>query len=749
VRTVHVQGRFHSAVHSSAVDKLTKFCMHCAELRYPTVDKLQAPVRSTINGEIITEGSLSQLALENTLLKPADWYGTLQAAILRLPDTHKVVASAGFGNHIPPSLVQISGLRVLSLSNLEAPNSRRPIEPSPVNGFANGASVNGTHKSTNGALPGEQAQESQYPAHSIAIVGMSGRFPGADSLDDLWELLLSGNTMVERAPSDRLRLPGPETGDQSGTKWWGNFLRNPDAFDHRFFKKSSREAIAWDPQQRILLEVVYEALESAGYFGAKSDPEPDDYGCYISAVMNNYYDNVSCHPATAYATLGTSRCFLSGCMSHYFGWTGPSLTIDTACSSSLVAINTACRAIWSGECSRAIAGGTNVFTSPFDYQNLRAAGFLSPSGECKPFDASADGYCRGEGVGVVVLKPLATAIKDNDNILGVIVGSAANQNQNCSHITVPHSGSQINLYQKVINLSGVEPESVSYVEAHGTGTGVGDPIECQSIREAFGGPSRETTLRFGSTKGNIGHTEATAGIAGLIKVLLMMQHAKIPAQASHTKLNPKIPSLEPDRMEIPRSVLPWNPSFRLALVNSYGAAGSNAAVMVRQKPGKAIQAFNDNQNAITQLSKYPLFISAASASSLAMYCQKFMHWLKQLKSRSTTEILTSDLTFNLADRANHSLPHIVSTTITDIHDLEEKLATAASGTSTITVPDPKPIVLVFGGQESDFIGISEDFYRSSSLFRHHLDDCNDVLISLGLRGLYPSRPFSRKRQSRI
>ena len=708
-----------------------KFSVHSAELRLPTVDKLRAPVRSTVNGEIITEGSLSRIALENTLLKPADWYRTLQGSILQLPETHKVAAFAGFGNHIPPSLVQNSGLQVFSLGSLEASNSRL------VNGLTNGASVNGTHKSTNGILPEEKAPESQYPAHSIAIVGMSGRFPGADSLEELWELLLSGNVMVERAPSDRLRLPGPETGDQSGTQWWGNFLRNPDAFDHRFFKKSSREAIAWDPQQRILLEVVYEALESAGYFGATSSPEPNDYGCYIGAVMNNYYDNVSCHPATAYATLGTSRCFLSGCMSHYFGWTGPSLTIDTACSSSLVAINTACRAIWSGECSRAIAGGTNVFTSPFDYQNLRAAGFLSPNGECKPFDASADGYCRGEGVGVVVLKPLATAIKDNDNIFGVIVGSAANQNQNCSHITVPHSGSQINLYQKVMDSAGVKPESVTYVEAHGTGTGVGDPVECQSIREAFGGPSRETVLHFGSIKGNIGHTEATAGIAGLIKVLLMMQHGKIPAQASHNRLNPKIPSLEPDRMAIPRSVLPWNPPVRLACVNSYGAAGSNAAVMIRQKPAKTARALNGSQNAITQLSKYPLFISAASASSLSMYCQKLLDWLKHQRSESA-EILASNLTFNLADRANHSLSHILSTAVTDIADLEEKLALAASGTSIAMAPNPKPVVLVFGGQESDFVGVSEDVCQSSSLFRHHLDACNDILISLGFDGLYPA-----------
>ena len=737
VKTIHLQGRFHSAVHSSAVEKLTKLFEHSAELQFPNVATLQAPVRSTVKGEILTEGSLPQLALENTLLKPADWHRTLQSAIFRLPDSRRVVAFAGFGNHIPPSLVQTSALHVLSLSNLDGSKAKRPIEPSPIHGLAHGAFVNGTSRSTDQASPEEQTQEPPYPPHSIAIVGMSGRFPGADSLDELWELLLSGRSMVEPVPSDRLRMPGPETGDHSGTQWWGNFLRDPEAFDHRFFKKSSREAVAWDPQQRILLEVVYEALESAGYFGAKSNPEPGDYGCYIGAVMNNYYDNVSCHPPTAYATLGTSRGFVSGCMSHYFGWTGPSMTIDTTCSSSLVAINIACRAIWSGECSRAIAGGTNVITSPFDYKNLRAAGFLSPSGQCKPFDASADGYCRGEGVGVLVLKPLTAAMQENDNILGVIVGSAVNQNQNCSHITVPHSGSQVQLFRKVTELASIEPESVSYVEAHGTGTGVGDPIECESIREAFGGPSRDTTLHFGSIKGNVGHTEATAGIAGVIKVLMMMQHGKIPPQASHTKLNPKIPSFEPDRMEIPRSILPWQSSLHLACINSYGAAGSNSAVMIRQKPAKRIQSFSGNQTANTHLSKYPLFISAASASSLSTYCQKLVKWLKHSKSDSTTKHLLVDLTFNLADRANHALTHIISTATTDMHDLEEKLAVAASGTHT-TISNPQPAVLVFGGQETDFVGISEDIYQSSILFRRHLDDCNNTLISLGFEGFYPA-----------
>ncbi|KAI0838314.1 BcPKS19, polyketide synthase [Hypoxylon sp. FL0890] len=569
---------------------------------------------------------------------------------------------------------------------------------------------------------------STYPSHSIAVVGMAGRFPDADSVDELWELILEGKTTVKPAPVERLQLP--QTGNYADVKWWGNFLRDPESFDHRFFKKSSREAIAWDPQQRILLEVVYEALESAGYFGPTSNKEPDDYGCYIGAVMNNYYDNISCHPATAYATLGTSRCFMSGCMSHYFGWTGPSLTIDTACSSSLVAINTACRAIWSGECSRAIAGGTNVISSPFDYQNLHAAGFLSPTGQCKPFDADADGYCRGEGVAVVVLKKLSDAMKDNDNILGVIVGSAANQNHNLSHITVPQSGSQVDLYQKVMKLGRVNPESVSYVEAHGTGTGVGDPVEVRSIRDAFGGPRRDSLLHFGSIKGNIGHTEATAGIAGLIKVLLMMRHGKIPKQASHNALNPKIPPFDQDQMAIPRSVLPWNPPIRLACVNSYGAAGSNSAVVVRKKPFSGVTV------APTYLSRYPLFLSAGSSNSLSAYAKKLLSWLK--KADTSTPSFLASLTFNLADRANHTLPSILSASVSSIQDLELKLEAASSGSGISTADSLKPVVLVFGGQESDFIGLSQEVYQSSKVFRSHLDYCNQILVSSDLESLYPA-----------
>ncbi|KAH9212549.1 putative polyketide synthase [Leptodontidium sp. 2 PMI_412] len=658
-------------------------------------------------------------------------------AILQLPANRKIAAVVGSGSHISGSLIQSSGLHVLHLiSNFEKVASDQRSKSIP----ADGSTTYTPEKSTNpihGSPIDDNTQQSKYPPHSIAIVGMAGRFPGADDLNELWALLLSGGVTVEPAPA-HLGLPEPKTGDNSGSKWWGNFLRNPDTFDHRFFKKSSREALHWDPQMRILLEVTYEALESAGYFGASSIPQPDDYGCYVGVVMNNYEDNVSCHPQSAYATIGTNRSFFSGTVSHHFGWTGPALSIDTACSSSLVAINSACRAIWSGECSRAVAGGTNVFTNPFDYRNLQAAGFLSLTGQCKPFDAAGDGYCRGEGVGVVVLKPLTAAIEENDNILGVIVGSAANQNQNFSHITVPHSGSQVRLYEKVLDLAGVKPEAVSYVEAHGTGTGVGDPIEYQSIRQAFGGPSRDSTLIFGSIKGNIGHTEATAGVVGLIKVLLMMQHGKIPAQANHTQMNPNICVSESDKMAIPRTNQSWDACTRVACVNSYGAAGSNAAVIVRQIASSFPMCPGRITHSNSRLSTYPLFISAASANSLLMFCKKLLTWLSDIEAERDTEILVSDLGFNLADRANHSLPYTFSATVKDNRDFKDKLMAAVAGTSFITLPDPKPVVLVFGGQESDFIGLSEDIYLSSVIFRYHLDTVNEVLISLGYEGLYPT-----------
>ncbi|KAK4504497.1 hypothetical protein PRZ48_005413 [Zasmidium cellare] len=727
-----VHGRFHTTRHSDAVQKLLRFfeTSNSAKTR-----DLQVPVRDTATGKAIVEACTIRLALENVLANVSDWYTTIEKSISASKRTKQTILCVGGYSCIPASLSRSGNVRVVAING-------RPHSSERTNGnlrkLPNG-SDEADHGTENGITTNQHDyhdQEpnhdsssddlSQYPPHAIAVVGMAGRFPEADTLDDLWELMMEGRSTVKAAPIERLGLSHGET------KWWGNFLNDPTSFDNKFFNKSSREALAWDPQQRILLEVIYEALESAGYFGASGFTEPRDYGCYIGAVMNNYYDNLSCHPATAYATVGTSRCYLSGAMSHHFGWTGPALTIDTACSSSLVAIHSACQAIWAGDCSRAVAGGTNVISSPFDYQNLAAAGFLSPSGQCKPFDAAADGYCRGEGVGVVVLKRLSDALKENDDILGVIVGSAANQNHNCGAITAPDSNSQVDVFQTVARAANVDAESVSYVEAHGTGTGVGDPTEVRSIRKSFGRPTRSDLLHFGSIKGNIGHTEATAGVAGLIKVLMMMRHRTITPQASHRSLNPKIPPLEHDRMKIAREPTRWSASTLLACVNSYGAAGSNSAVMIQEAPRRARAAKP------TQLKSHPVFISAASPDSLSRYCQQMLRWLRG--RRDTSPELLSSLAFNLANRGNHSLSHVLAFAGSSLKKVEAKLGKAAYDASGAihVVQQRKPVILVFGGQESVHIGLSESIYRSSKLFRQHLESVDNLLVQTGHASIFPS-----------
>ncbi|KAK9417257.1 putative Phthiocerol synthesis polyketide synthase type I PpsA [Seiridium unicorne] len=466
-------------------------------------------------------------------------------------------------------------------------NTSKPHDPSPADDLPNGA-------------------HTDYPPHSVAVVGMAGRFPEADSVDELWELLLEGKSTVKRANEERLRLS--QGGNSNNTIWWGNWLRDPEAFDHRFFKKSSREAVVWDPQQRILLEVVYEALESASYLGLSSAAEPNknDYG---------------------------------------------------------------------------------------KYHNLNTVGFLSPTGQCKPFDASANGYCRAEGVAVVVLKELSAAIQDNDYIMGVIVGSATNQNHGVSHITLSNSDSLIDLYKKVLRLSNEKPESITYVEAHGTGTTVGDPIEVRGIREAYGGPKRSFILHFVSIKVS-GSTvvalirklaKATARVSGLIKVLLMMRHGKIPKPASYSELNPKIPPLSPDKIAIPTTILPGNAPSHLACVNSHRAAGSNSAILVRERPHL------DTAAASPSLKSYPLILTTGSVNSLSSYAAKLLKRLRQAKVESTGRL--ASLTFALADRANHAVPYVFATSVTNVLDLEFQLEGASSSSDITTVIDSKPVVL--------------------------------------------------------
>lgn len=259
-----------------------------------------------------------------------------------------------------------------------------------------------------------------------------------------------------------------------------------------------------DPQQRLLLELAYEAMEDYGYTKTHERSRGDNVGCFIGASFTEYLENAYAHAPTAYTAPGTIRAFLCGRISYQFGWTGPSEVIDTACSASLVAVNRAVQSIRGGDCEVALAGGVNLISGAQNYLDLARAGFLSPTGQCKPWDKDADGYCRSDGVGLVVLKSLSKAQLDGDRIMAVITGSATNQGGLSSSITNPDPVQQARLYRTVLAQSAMSPDQVSYVEAHGTGTQAGDKIETASVREVFGDPTRSNELILGSIKGNIG-----------------------------------------------------------------------------------------------------------------------------------------------------------------------------------------------------------------------------------------------------
>ena len=450
---VRIEGRFHSEALNSAVTKINEICASDRDLQFPPADRILVPIRSNMDGVVVSQGSLHSLALRSILTEVSNWHATLTAAVLPIQKASLVVL--GIPDAVPYSIIRSSGCFVTKVSNLPL----TPFGPTSSSTIPQNPDVATDSSASTTSIP-------TYSENAIAIVGMACKFPGADSLDEYWDNIRSGTSFAEEVPASRFTIHGHRRTMDARARFWGNFVRDSDAFDHRFFKKSSREAVQTDPQQRLLLQCAYQAIESSGYFSENEESRPADIGCYVGVCANDYNDNIASHPPTAFSSLGTLRAFLSGKISHYFGWTGPSVTYDTACSSSLVAIHQACKAIQLGECSRAIAGGVNVLTSPYFYQNLKAGGFLSPTGPTKAFDAKADGYCRGEGVGLVVLKKLSAAIADHDHILGVIGASAVNQNSNTSAITVPCSQSQVDLYRRVATMSGINPMDVSFIEAH-------------------------------------------------------------------------------------------------------------------------------------------------------------------------------------------------------------------------------------------------------------------------------------------
>src|SRR5829696_1930774 len=432
----------------------------------------------------------------------------------------------------------------------------------------------------------------------IAVVGMSCRLPGgADDPGEFWRLLGEGFDAAREFPADRadarsLYDPDPDAPGRAYTIT-GSFLDRVDLFEPEVFGIAPREAVGMDPQQRITLEVAWEALERAGHAPDRLDGTST--GVYLGVSTTDYVrlrqELGDWAEVDAYTRVGAPS-FIAGRIAYTLGLQGPAKVMDTTCSSSLVAVHEACQALRLGECDLALAGGANVMLAPYGFLLMSKFRALSPDGRCKTFDAAADGYGRGEGVGVVVLRRLSDALRDHDHIHALVRGSAVNHDGRSSGLTVPNPAAQQAVVRAALSQAGVDPAEVSYVEAHGTGTSLGDPIELRALEAVVGRhrPGGEP-LRVGSVKTNIGHLESAAGIAGLIKLVLAVENGEIPP---HLHLRDPNPNVDWDALHItvPTERSPWT-GPRVGGLSSFGASGTNAHAVVSEAPGATVRSGPD------------------------------------------------------------------------------------------------------------------------------------------------------------
>ncbi len=469
----------------------------------------------------------------------------------------------------------------------------------------------------------------------IAIVGMGARFPGAKDLPAFWNLLRHGIDAIGEVPLDRWPVESFYDADaaqpgKANTRW-GGFLSMIDRFDAAFFGISRREAEFMDPQQRILMEVAWQAIEDAGM--TRAAVTGANAGTFIGVSTNEYGRLIAADPKAIgpYLATGNSSSIAANRLAYTFDWRGPSLAIDTACSSSLVAVDLACRTLWERRCEFALAGGVNLILSPALAINFSKAGLTSPEGRCKSFDAGANGFVRSEGAGIVVLKRLSDAVQSGDRIYGTIRASAVNQDGRSNGLMAPRRESQAALLKEAYEVAGVDPAAVTLVEAHGSGTVLGDSMELSALAEVLGGSHRGERW-LGSVKSNIGHTEAAAGVAGLVKAALALHHGQIPPSLHFERGNPHTPPAQ-FGFEVPTALRAWpQEQAKIAGVSSFGFGGTNVHVVVEGDLSRPEESSSQSGPFLLPLSghspealqrqaaAYASFLRAAGGPSLADIC---------------------------------------------------------------------------------------------------------------------------------
>jgi acyl transferase domain-containing protein len=583
----------------------------------------------------------------------------------------------------------------------------------------------------------------------IAIVGMACRLPKATNVDDFWQMILEGVDAVTEVPADRWSVdhffhPDPDAPGRMYTKRAAT-IDGMERFDAGFFGISPREAEHMDPQQRMLLEAVWEALEHAGYAPDSLSGQP--VGCYVGVSGNEYahrmLENVD---QLEYILTGTAYSMVANRISYVFNFCGPSFSVDTACSSSLVALHLACQSLRLGEAMLALAAGTNVVASPWISIAASKAALLSRDGRCKTFDARADGYGRGEGVGVVVLKLLDRALADGDRICAVILGSAVNQDGRSNGLTAPNPAAQEAVLRASYRNAGISPADVQYVEAHGTGTRLGDAIEMKALGTVLAEGRRENDrCLVGSVKPNIGHLEAAAGIVGIIKAALALEHAIVPPQIHYIEPNPLI-NLGKLPLDIPRAVTPWPATCRrVAGVSGFGLGGTNAHVVLGQAPEVTVE------RAPSERGVHMLGLSAKSSTALRALAIKYVNFFRQTPEDAAG---VADICHTAGTGRAH-FGHRVAATGAMPSDFVEILGAFANSDAVPATAGrrgkrafaPK-LGWVFPGESCQYPMMAHDLYETQPVFRQTIERCDDVFRdSVGrslVELLYSSRSSRRR-----
>jgi len=576
----------------------------------------------------------------------------------------------------------------------------------------------------------------QRQSEPIAIIGMACRFPGgADSPEAYWDLLRDGVDAITDIPNQRWNVaahydPDTEAPGKMYTRS-GGFINDVDQFDPQFFGISPREAHSLDPQQRLLLEVSYTALENAGQ--PPFDLRGSRTGVFIGVSFDDYAQlSVRSGDLTridAHSSLGNTRSIAAGRLAYTFGFQGPTMQLDTTCSSSLLAVHLACQSLRSGESNLALAGGVNLMLSPeptIGFCKLKA---LAPDGRCKTFDAAADGYGRGEGCGVVVLKRLSDAIDNQDPILALVRGSAVNHDGLSNGLTAPNGAAQEAVLRQALTNARVEPQQLQYVEVHGTGTRLGDPIEVLALNKVM--EQRPTPLLIGSVKTNIGHLESAAGVAGLIKVILSLQHQQIPPHLNLKTLNPYIP-WDQISVAVPTQLTPWpgDEEPRLAGISSFGMSGTNVHLVVEEAPAGEWGTFDEGK-----LGQCPLHLLTLSARSDAALRQLVLRYRDWLDSEVNEEL--ADICFSANVGRSH-FNHRLALISADLPQLRQQLETYLNGNSSPTVISQRPtqihrkIAFLFTGQGSQYANMGRELYNTEPVFRQAVDHCAEILVDEGV-----------------